>query len=37
MDDIASRFEASDFHNNASKVGNQAQQQAIYGGQHNYL
>jgi hypothetical protein len=37
MDDLAPRFEALDFHNNASNISNQAQQQAIYGGQHNYL
>jgi hypothetical protein len=37
MDDLAPRCEALYFHNNASIIGNQAQQQAIYGGQHYYL
>jgi hypothetical protein len=37
MDDLAPRFEALDFHNNASNIGNQAQHQAIYGGQHIHM
>jgi hypothetical protein len=37
MNDLAPRFEALDFHNHASTIANEAQQQAIYGGQHNYL
>jgi restriction endonuclease Mrr len=37
MNDVAPRFDTSEFHNDASNVASQAQQIVIYGGQQNHL
>lgn len=37
MDDLDPRFETSNFHNDASNIGNQGRQIVISGGQHIYL
>jgi hypothetical protein len=37
MNDLAPRFETSNFHNDASNIASQAQQIVIYGGQQNHL